>query len=249
MGCRLVFLSRMVEALFQRSQIDRHLPSCLAVHREGHKEPTDAVALEVEGDRQVRAGIGARLDRNVDHGSDWTIHTTDAPAVRRIEADELSGVGSVGEADAPRPETAVPDLGGADVVRLAADDTLLPLREATRIGGVGEHLLSRAVDLDADSDWRHSAMPRDEVRVARQIERPSRITIDALVNRLPARSVAIEVTVLELRASPFRRLCDKPDLDLVGVALVRLELPLRADVPAEDDPIGRFIGEDSSVCG
>jgi hypothetical protein len=92
-------------------------------------------------------------------------------------------------------------------------------------------------------------MPRDEVRVARQIERPSRITIDAHVNRLPARSVAIEVTVLELQASPFWRLCDKPDLDLVGVALVRLELPLRADVPAEDDPIGRFIGEDSSVRG
>ena len=186
-----------------------------------------------------------RFDRDVDNGPDGPVHAADAPLVRRIEADELRGDRPVGEADAPRRETAVSDLGGAGAVHLTADDALLPLREATRVGGVGEHLLGRTVDLDAGRDRRHSAIPGDEVRVAGQVERPSPITIDTVAKRLPARSVAIEVTMLELEARPFRRLGDKPDLDLAGVALVRLELPLRADVPAEDDPIGWFIREDA----
>ncbi len=65
------------------------------------------------GDRKVRAGVGAPFDRDVDGGPDGSVHAADAPLVRRIEADELRGDRSVGEADAPRRETAVPDLGGA----------------------------------------------------------------------------------------------------------------------------------------
>jgi hypothetical protein len=52
--------------------------------------------------------------------------------VRRIEADEFGGVGSVGEADAPRRLTAVPDLEGTRTFHMTADDSLLPLRESTR---------------------------------------------------------------------------------------------------------------------
>ena len=51
--------------------------------------------------------------------------------------------------------------------------------------------------------------------------------------------------MLELQARPFRRLGDEADLDLAGVVLVRLELPLGADVPAEDDPFGWFVREDT----
>ncbi len=56
--------------------------------------------------------------------------------VRRIEADEFGGVGSVGEADAPRRLTEVPDMESNGAVHVTADDTLLPLRKATRVGGV-----------------------------------------------------------------------------------------------------------------
>jgi hypothetical protein len=59
--------------------------------------------------------------------------------------------------------------------------------------------------------------------------------------------VAIEVAVLELHARPLRRLCDEPDLHLAGVALLRLQPPLRADVPAEDDPIRWFKYEDAGL--
>ena len=69
------------------------------------------MALEVESDRQVRAGVGARLDHDVDNGPDGPVHAANTPAVRRVEADELRGNGSVGEADTPRRQTAVPDLG------------------------------------------------------------------------------------------------------------------------------------------
>ncbi len=50
-------LGRALEALLQSRHIDRHLPSCLAAHEERHEESTDAVPLEVEGDRKVRAGV------------------------------------------------------------------------------------------------------------------------------------------------------------------------------------------------
>ena len=241
------WLLRALEALLQLRHIDRHLPPSLTADEERHEEPTDTVSLEVEGDHQVRAPIGARFDRDVDSGPDGTIHATDAPLVRRIKADELRGNRPIGEADTPRRETVVTDFGHAGAFHPTTDDALLPLREATRVGGVGEHLLGRAVDLDAGSDRWHLAIPGDEVRIASQVERPSGVTIDTLAKRLPAWSVAIEVAVFELQARPLRRLGDKPDFDLAGVTLVCLELPLRADIPAEDDPIGWFIGQDASL--
>ena len=57
--------------------------------------------------------------------------------------------------------------------------------------------------------------------------------------------MAFEIPVLEFEACPLRGLGDKSDLDLARVALVRLELPLRTDVPTEHDPIGGFVCEDS----
>src|SRR6202011_3656850 len=38
---------------------------------------------------------------------------------------------------------------------------------------------------------------------------------------------------------------DKADLDLAGMAGIALELPVRADVPAEHDPVGWVVGQDS----
>lgn len=56
----------------------------------------------------------------------------------------------------------------------------------------------------------------------------------------------MKVAMLEHDASPVVGLGDEPDLDLAGVVAVGLELPLRADVPGEYDPVGRLVGQDAS---
>ena len=94
-------LGRSLEALLQGCHIGRHLPSGLASNEEWHEEPTDSVALEVEGDRQLRGGVGARFDSDVNHGADGPVHAADAPMVRGIEADQLSSGRSVSETDVP----------------------------------------------------------------------------------------------------------------------------------------------------
>src|SRR5437764_12350363 len=52
--------------------------------------------------------------------------------------------------------------------------------------------------------------------------------------------MTVQVAVLEHNAGPLRGLGDKADLDLAGPLAVGLDLPLRADVPAEDDPVWRL---------
>ncbi len=101
------------------------------------------------------------------------------------------------------------------------------------------------MDLDTRSDPGHSAVRRDKVCIASQVEGPAGVAVDTLSQRLPARSVTIEMAVLELQARALRRLGDEQDLDLAGVGFLRLELPLRADVPAQHDPVWWFVGEDS----
>ncbi len=88
--------------------------------------------------------------------------------------------------------------------------------------------------------------PSDEVRVAGQVEGPPTIAVDSTAEGFPARSVAIQMTVFKLKARSVGSLCDEVDLNLAGVALVCLELPLGADVPAEDDPFWRLVSEDTS---
>jgi hypothetical protein len=51
--------------------------------------------------------------------------------------------------------------------------------------------------------------------------------------------------VLQLHPGALRGLRDEPDLDLAGEVLLGLDLPLRADVPTEHDPVRRFVGQDS----
>lgn len=58
--------------------------------------------------------------------------------------------------------------------------------------------------------------------------------------------MSIEVTVLEFKTRPIYCLREKSDLDLARVGLIRLELPLRADIPAENDPIWWFEREDTA---
>ena len=55
--------------------------------------------------------------------------------------------------------------------------------------------------------------------------------------------MAIEVTVLQIDAGPVRFERREADLDLAGVGGLLVELPLRADVPGEHDPVRRLDGE------
>jgi hypothetical protein len=131
-----------LKSFLERREIHRHLAVCLSAYDEGDEEPTDSVALELQGDRHLRAGIRVRLHRDVDNGPDGPVDPTDTPLTRRVEAHEFRGVGSVGETDASRRMTVVTDLWSAGAVDVTADDSLLPFRETTWVSHIGEHFLN-----------------------------------------------------------------------------------------------------------
>src|SRR5262245_40330346 len=51
--------------------------------------------------------------------------------------------------------------------------------------------------------------------------------------------------VFELDAGPIGRLGDEADLDLAGSLGIRLDLPLRADIPTDHDSFRRLVDEDA----
>src|SRR5919108_350807 len=73
---------------------------------------------------------------------------------------------------------------------------------------------------------------RDQLAVAREIQRPALIASDAVAHLFPTFAVPVEVTVLELHSSSVGRLRDEADFDLARLLEVALDLPLRADIPA-----------------
>src|SRR5256886_11727879 len=89
-----------------------------------------------------------------------------------------------------------------------------------------------------------SAALGEQGGVAGQVQRPSLVVGDAVADGLPAGAVPVEVAVLQLHPGAVRGLGDERDLDLAGELRVGLDLPLRADVPAEHDPVGWFVGQD-----
>src|SRR5580693_10444950 len=78
-----------------------------------------------------------------------------------------------------------------------------------------------------------------------QVERPPLVVVDAVADRLPAGTVPVEVAVLQFDPGAVRSLGHEPDLDLAGQFRVGRHPPIGADVPAEDHPGGRLVGEDS----
>src|ERR1700689_2410408 len=77
-----------------------------------------------------------------------------------------------------------------------------------------------------------------------QGKRPSLVAIDTVADRLPAGTVPVEVTVLQFDPGAVRSLGHEPDLDLAGQLRVGLDLPLRADVPAEYHAVWWLVGQD-----
>src|SRR5437588_8587101 len=80
---------------------------------------------------------------------------------------------------------------------------------------------------------------------ALQVERPTVAASDAFGHALPAVAVAVEVAVLELDSRSIGRLRDEADLDLTRLREVGLDLPVRVDVPGEDETIWRLVGKDA----
>src|SRR4051794_6293705 len=79
-----------------------------------------------------------------------------------------------------------------------------------------------------------------------EVQRPAGVAVNSVAHRLPAGAVPIETAVLELEPCPIGALGHKPDLDLTGVVGVALDLPGRADEPAEHHSVGRLEGEHPS---
>src|SRR5437879_1099219 len=77
-----------------------------------------------------------------------------------------------------------------------------------------------------------------------QVERPSLVAVDAVADRLPTGTVPVEVAVLQLDPGAVRSLGHEPDLDLAGQLRVGLDLPLRADIPAEYHAGWWLVGQD-----
>src|SRR4029077_7204782 len=90
-----------------------------------------------------------------------------------------------------------------------------------------------------------SGARREQGRVAVEVERPAFGAGDAIGDGIPSWSVSVDVAVDQLKACAIRPLADEADFDLARVVRIRLELPRRADVPAEHHTRGRFVGQDA----
>src|ERR1700722_11716958 len=87
---------------------------------------------------------------------------------------------------------------------------------------------------------------RGAVAVGGKIQRPAGVTAHVFTRAFPAVAVTIKVAVLELDSGAIRRLGDEPHLDLARLVEVGLDLPVRADVPTEHDPVRRLVGNHAS---
>src|SRR4051794_8414570 len=84
-----------------------------------------------------------------------------------------------------------------------------------------------------------------EVCVTAEVQPPALRGGDAVAGAVPSLAVTVEMTVLQLDAGALRVLGDEPHLDLAALLGVRLDLRVGRDVPAEDDAVGRLVGEHS----
>ncbi len=101
-------LSRGLKALPQRPQVGRHLVGCRAADEKGDEDLANAVALELNRDRQSRPGFAERLCGEVDSGPDGPVDTAQAPPLGWVDMRDFGHRRPVGEADAPGGEAPRP---------------------------------------------------------------------------------------------------------------------------------------------
>jgi hypothetical protein len=90
------------------------------------------------------------------------------------------------------------------------------------------------------ADIRHP--PTEQRREPGEVPRPAVAAVDAVAHALPSRTVPLQVTVVQLDPRPAAVERKKPHLDFTRLVEVGDDLPSRADVPAEDQPVRRLEG-------
>src|SRR5680860_814427 len=86
----------------------------------------------------------------------------------------------------------------------------------------------------------------DQIIEATQVHGPAVVVLQRGSGLLPALAVALKVPVLQLDAGMRRAGLDEQHLDLAGVGRVAFQLPLRADVPGDQQTLGRLEGQNPS---
>jgi hypothetical protein len=136
-------------------KIDGHFFRGLALDHEWDEDLADAVALEAHADRQARPGLGEGFDGEVHAGPDRAVNPANAPAVGRLDVNDLGRGRTLGAADATGGDAVVPDPRKSLPVHAPGDDAVLPFVEVGRVDGIREHLVGRSVDVDADDGRGH----------------------------------------------------------------------------------------------
>src|SRR5262245_46255892 len=96
-----------------------------------------------------------------------------------------------------------------------------------------------AVIVIKDSEPQKSSV-LEQLGKSLQVERPTIVAADGVAFRLPALTMPVEIAVLELDTRPLGALGDEANLDLAGALGIGLDLPPRADIPADHHAIRRF---------
>src|SRR5262249_47414314 len=75
---------------------------------------------------------------------------------------------------------------------------------------------------------------------------PAPLAADRVAQLLPPVAVPLDVAMLQLHARPIGRLLNEPRFDFAGLRGIGLDLPTRADIPAQDDACRRLVREHAS---
>ena len=179
-----------------------------------------------------------RLDGDVDDRSDRAFDPVNGPAGGRIELGDLRGRRPLRTADPTRGHALRADGWCLTAFHAASHHALLPFDEGAGIGGVGEHLVLRTGDLDRGDERCHQLTSPARRRTGAGIAaiQPCR---RRLRGRPPSRRRDDRGCGARLDAGALGRLGDEPDLNLAGLGRVGLDLPLRVDVPADQNAVGR----------
>src|SRR2546430_12478073 len=130
----------VLETLLQSCEVGWHFPAGLAADDERDEQLTDAVALEVDGDGQAGSMGGQGFDGDVDDGPDGSVDAPHTPRLGWVGVRDFRRARTVAAADAPDGQASRSHGRDARLVPVNIDDARLPLAEASRVGGVGEHV-------------------------------------------------------------------------------------------------------------
>ncbi len=78
-----------LDALLEPGEVVRHLCACLSPNDERYQKPSDAMAFEVDCDREARPLVTQLLDGEVDTGADRPVDAAHRPGAWRVETDQL----------------------------------------------------------------------------------------------------------------------------------------------------------------